>query len=278
MSLDISDALSDGLNRTFQRNGLLIAVVFVVFGLIDAVAGQTLAAATARFAEQAMSQLPSDAPANPAVTTLPSAEATPLSLPVPLPVALGLVAVLAFVAEAIRIVSVRTLVSDETETIPDELVSRNLFSATLNGFVGGIVVIILVAVGLLLLVVPGVFIALSFFFVRQEIAVEDKNFIDALSSSWELTSGHRLALFGLALVLFVVGLVVTAVGGLVGFVGIPLLTTVVNILLGSATTVFTVAVAARAYVQLTDERDAAVAPDAGEMEGADDESEWKYNP
>lgn len=273
MSLDISDALSDGLDRTFQRNGLLIAVVFVLFGLVDAVAGQTLAAATARFAEQAMSQLPPDAPANPAVTTLPSAEQTPLSLPVPLPVALGLVVVLAFVAEAIRIVSVRTLVSDETETIPDEFVSRNLLSATLNGFVGGVVVLILVVVGLIFLVVPGVFLALSFFFVRQEIAVEDKNFIEALSASWELTSGHRLQLFGLALVVFVIGLVVTAVGSAVGFLGIPLLTTVVNVLLGAVTTVFAVSVIARAYVQLTAESDAdAVA------EPSDEDSEWKYNP
>ncbi len=275
MSLDISDALSDGLDRTFQRNGLLLAVVFVVFGIADAVAGQTLAAATARFVEQTVSQLPSDASTAPAVTTLPSAEATPLSLPLPLPVALGLVAVLAFVAEAVRIVAVRTLVSDETETIPDEFVSRNLLSATLNGFVGGLVVLILVGVGLVFLVVPGVFLALSFFFVRQEIAVEDKNFIDALSASWELTSGHRLQLFGLALVVFVIGLVVTGVGSLVGFAGVPLLTTVVTVLLGSVTIVFGVAVTSRAYVQLTAERNVDV--DADTLD-ADEESEWKYDP
>jgi hypothetical protein len=277
MSLDISDALSDGLDRTFQRNGLLLAVVFVVFGVADAVAGQTLAAATARFVEQTVSQLPSDASPAP-TTTFPSAEATPLSLPLPVPVALGLVAVLAFVAEAVRIVAVRTLVSSETETIPDEFVSRNLLSATLNGFVGGLVVLILVGVGLIFLVVPGVFLALSFFFVRQEIAVEDKNFIDALSASWELTSGHRLQLFGLALVVFVIGLVVTGVGSLVGFVGIPLLTTVVTVLLGSVTTVFGVAVTSRAYVQLTDEANVDADTDVDVAADADEESEWKYDP
>jgi hypothetical protein len=274
MPLDISDALSDGLDRTFQRNGLLLVVAFVVFGLADAVAGQTLAAATARFAEQAIEQLPQDASTPQTVTGLPSAEATPLSLPLPLPAALGLVAVLAFVAEAVRIVAVRTLVSDETETVRDEFVSRNLLSATLNGFVGGVVVLILVAVGLVFLVVPGVYLAIAFFFVRQEIAVEDRNFVEALSASWERTSGHRLRLFGLALVVFLVGVVATAVGGVVGFVGVPLLTTLVTVLLGALTVVFGVAVTCRAYVQLSDADDAERDVDAD----ADEESEWKYNP
>ncbi|WP_372911079.1 hypothetical protein [Salinigranum sp.] len=274
MPLDISDALSDGLDRTFQRNGLLLVVAFVVFGLADAVAGQTLAAATARFAEQAIEQLPQDASTPQTVTGLPSAEATPLSLPLPLPAALGLVAVLAFVAEAVRIVAVRTLVSDETETVRDEFVSRNLLSATLNGFVGGVVVLILVAVGLVFLVVPGVYLAIAFFFVRQEIAVEDRNFVEALSASWERTSGHRLRLFGLALVVFLVGVVVTAVGGVVGFVGVPLLTTLVTVLLGAVTVVFGVAVTCRAYVQLSDADDA----DRDVDVDTDEESEWKYNP
>jgi type IV secretory pathway VirB3-like protein len=184
------------------------------------------------------------------------------------------VAVLAFVAEAVRIVAVRTLVSDETETVRDEFVSRNLLSATLNGFVGGVVVLILVAVGLVFLVVPGVYLAIAFFFVRQEIAVEDRNFIEALSASWERTSGHRLRLFGLALVVFLVGVVATAVGGVVGFAGIPLLTTLVSVLLGAVTVVFGVAVTCRAYVQLSDEDDAERDVDVD----ADEESEWKYNP
>jgi type IV secretory pathway VirB3-like protein len=184
------------------------------------------------------------------------------------------VAVLAFVAEAVRIVAVRTLVSDETETVRDEFVSRNLLSATLNGFVGGVVVLILVAVGLVFLVVPGVYLAIAFFFVRQEIAVEDRNFVEALSASWERTSGHRLRLFGLALVVFLVGVVVTAVGGVVGFVGVPLLTTLVTVLLGAVTVVFGVAVTCRAYVQLSDADDAERDVDVD----TDEESEWKYNP
>ncbi|WP_318567423.1 hypothetical protein [Salinigranum marinum] len=255
MSLDISKALSDGFSRTFERNGLLLMLVFLAFGAVNAVAGQTLSAAAARFARQQLEQLPPGAmagptgPAGPAAA-FPGAEQTPLALPIPLPAAIVTALFIALVAEAVRIVAVRTLVSDETERIPESFVSRNIVMATLNGFVGGIVVLILVAVGLLFLVVPGVFLAISFFFVRQEIAVEDQNFVDALSASWELTSGNRLGLFGLALVLVVIGLVVSAVAGAVGFAGIAILTTAVTTVVGAVTTVFSVAVAARAYDQL----------------------------
>ncbi|WP_192918503.1 hypothetical protein [Salinigranum salinum] len=267
MSLDITKALSDGLSRTLERNGLVLMLVFLVFGLIDSVAGQTLSAAATRVLQRQLDQLPPDAVAGP--TALPGAEQTPLALPVPLSVAFVLVVVLAFVAEAIRIVAVRTLVSDETASIPREFVSRNIVVATLNGFVGGVVVLILVGVGLLFLIVPGIFLAISFLFVRQEIAVEDENFLDALAASWELTSGHRLELFTLALVVFVVGVFVAAIGGLVGLAGPPILATLVGLVLGVVTTVFGVAVVSRAYVQLTTEDD--------DLD-LDDDSEWYSDP
>jgi hypothetical protein len=270
MSLNISDALSDGLSRTFERNGLLLMVGFLLLGAVDAVTGQTIAAAAVRFLRGQLEQLPPGAMAG--QPTLPGPEQTPLALPVPLPVAFGLVVVVAFLAEAVRIVAVRTLVSDETEGIPDEFLSRKLLWATFNGFVGGIVMLILTLIGLVFLIVPGVYIALGLFFVRQEIAVEDKNALDALAGSWELTSGHRLRLLALAVVLVVVGLVVSLIAGAVDLAGMTVLTTLVSVVLGAATTVFGVAVAARAYVQLTDE-DPTADTDLGET----DESEWKFD-
>ena len=268
MSLNISEALSDGLRRTFERNGLLLMVGFLLLGAVDAVTGQTVASAAARFLRGQLEQLPPEAVAGPA--TLPGPEQTPLALPVPLPVAFGLVVVVAFLAEAVRIVAVRTLVSDETEGIPDEFLTRKLLWATVNGFIGGIIVSILTLIGLVFLIVPGVYIALGLFFVRQEIAVEDKNALDALAGSWELTSGHRLELLALAVVIVAVGIVVSLLAGVVDFAGITLLTTLVSVVLGAVTAVFGVAVAARAYVQLTGDQ-----PDA-EVDDAE-ESEWKVD-
>lgn len=275
MSLDITAALSDGIDRTFARNGLLVGAVFVVFGLVDAVANQTLSAAITQFLRTSLEQLPPDAAVGPGISSLPGPEQTPLALPLALPLAVGLVIALAVLAEAIRVVVVRTFVSDETETIPEELISRNLAMATVNAVVGRIVVAILVGVGLLFLVVPGVFLALSFFFMRQEIAVEDRNFVEALSASWELTSGHRLRLFLLAVALFLVGLGVSAVGVVVGLVGSPLLTSLVTTLLAALVTVYSVAVVARAYVQLRS--DEPTQSEEGAVRAGDD-SEWEFDP
>lgn len=280
MSLDISDALSTGISRTVERSGLLLMAAFLALGAVNAVSGQTLSAAATRFARRQLAQLPAEAGPAPGFdpAMFPGPEQTPFALPVPLPVALVLALVVALLAEAVRIVAVRTLVSDETETVPATFVTRDIVMATLNGFVGGLVVLILVAVGLVFFVVPGIFLALSFFFARQEIAVEDRNFVDALSASWEVTSGHRLTLFGLALLLFVITAVVSiATGALAGAVGTPGLTTVVTVVVGVVTTVFSIAVACQAYVQLTDESDD-TADDAAD-DGVDTaESEWKFNP
>ena len=85
-----------------------------------------------------------------------------------------------------------------------------------------------------------------------------------------MTSGHRLTLFGLALLLFVITAVVSiATGALAGAVGTPGLTTVVTVVVGVVTTVFSIAVACQAYVQLTGESDESAEPV---------ESEWKFNP
>jgi hypothetical protein len=142
-------------------------------------------------------------------------------------------------------------VSDRTDTVPAAYIRRNIVVATLNGFVGGLVVLTLTAIGLVLLVVPGVFLALSFFFVRQEIAVRDVNFVDAMAGSWALTSGHRVELFGLAVVVFFAGLAAAIPGFIVGFAS-PAAGTALNAIARAVVLTFGVASAARAYDQLRD--------------------------
>lgn len=258
MTLEIGRAVSDGLRRSVKRNGLVLMGVFVVVGLVSALAMQSLLAAS-------MDSLPSQGAAG----SNPFGSGTSLAF-LPLPVAAVLAIVMAFVAEAARIVGVRTLVSDETETIPAEFRTRNLPLATLNGFVAGIVASVLWGIGLIFLIVPGLFLALSFYFYRQEVAVQDKNFIDALQDSWAIASGNRLPLLILALATAVIGIIITIPGMILGFVlgqG-SMITGVVNVALGAVVTVVGMAIAARAYVQLT-ESDAA--PEDGDGSGAADE-------
>ena len=255
MSLSISAALRDGLGRTFERNGLLLAVLFVGLRLGTRVVDDTLRAANQRLADQVGSL-----PGGPGGLLAETVDApTPLALDVGLPVAFGLVLLVALVAEAIRIVAVRTMVSEETRTVPGEYWRRNIGVATLNGFVGGIVVLTLTAIGLVLFVVPGVFLALSFFFVRQEIAVEDRNFVDAMAESWALASGSRRDLFVLALVVVLVGLAASVPASLVGVLD-PASGTVLTAVFRGVVETFGVATAARAYVQLR-EGEAAAEPE-----------------
>lgn len=253
MSLSVGDALRDGLGRTFERNGLQLIAVFVGLRLVSTVADDTLTRASIELARQ-RGVFP-----GPATTGfLPTMADTPTPYALALGLTGGLLLVLAaaLLGEAIRIVAVRTLVSDRTDAIPVAFARRNIVVATLNGFVGGLVVFTLTAIGLVLLVVPGVFLALSFFFVRQEIAVRDVNFVDAMAGSWELTSGNRVELFGLAVVVLLVGFAASVPGFIVGFLS-PAVGTTVNAIAQAIVLAFGVASAAQAYNQLR-------APDAEE--------------
>ena len=244
MSLDVGAALRDGFERTIARSGLALIAVFAVIRLATAVTTDTVNRVNLQLVEEYGTPLP------PIFEELVAGTSTPFALPLGYGGAIGLVLLVALLAEAVRIVGVRTLVSDETETIPAEYVRRNIGIATLNGFVGGIVVFVLVGVGTVLLVLPGLFLAVSFFFVRQVIAVEDENFVAALAESWRLTSGNRLALFVLAAVVVVIAFLVSIAGGLVA--PTPVGARVIDAGIGAGTAVFGMAVAARAYVQLRD--------------------------
>lgn len=271
MSLQIDEALREGFNRTIARSGLILVGVFLVFSIANAVVAQSFSQQMLEFAQQV-----SDQPIQPGQNAgqTPFApgpgQQTPLAVSLPLPV-LGLLSLVgAIVAEAIRIVAIRVFASDNTESVPGETVRRRIVLATLNGVVGGFVVYLLTAIGLVLLVVPGVYIALSFFFVRQEIAVADKNFIDALRDSWSLTAGNRWELLGLAVIVFVINLIASSPTLVLSFLD-QTIATLLGIVIGSFTAVFGIAVATRAYTQLTDERAAAAdEPDDGTPSDWDD--------
>jgi uncharacterized membrane protein len=125
---------------------------------------------------------------------------------------------------------------------------------TLNGFVGGIVLGVLVTIGLVLFILPGVFLYVVFLFLRQEIALQDRNFVDALAESYELTKGNRLTLFGLVAILFVVALAGLVPGFAATLAGVPtLVATAIGLLVGPVVALFGIAVTTRAYVQLRDD-------------------------
>ncbi len=278
MSLDVGTARNEGFRRTFTRNGLLLAVAFVLIGIVSAIAFQTILADFFDFVIEVMRTNRGTGEDEFTRQEISAAETffealTPFALPIPVSVAGLLVVLTAVVAEAVRLLTVRVFFGERTDASSGTL-RRNIVMATLNGIVGGIVVGILIVIGgilgLILIIIGGIivalFLAMSFLFLRQEIAIEDKNFVDAMADSWSLAKGNRLELLGLV-VLVVIGIAIaTTVPPLVLGLVSPIIGALVGLVIGGIAAVFGTAVVTRAYAQLHTER-------ATEEEATD---EWAY--
>ena len=101
----------------------------------------------------------------------------------------------------LTVVTIRTFVGGHTRAIPSEYYTRNIVSVLLNSLVGGLIYGVLMFVGSVLFVIPGIIAYVAFIFMIVYVAVEDKNFIAGFRDSWQLTRGHWLRLFGLFLVI-----------------------------------------------------------------------------
>jgi uncharacterized membrane protein len=100
----------------------------------------------------------------------------------------------------------------ETTTVGDVFGGGKYFGAYL---VGSIVNAVLVTLGFVLCIVPGVIVALGICMYGQFIVDRKLSGVDAIKASWELTKGHKVQLFVLGLL----GLLVTIAGYIACFVG-----------------------------------------------------------
>ena len=239
MALDIGSALVDGAKRTFKKNGLIIAGLFFAISILSTVASNSLIQA---FIDEGV--IPSEY----AMTEVPLALGISST-------ASGILLAATFVLSGIfALASLRTLVSNETETIPREYFTRNIVWALLNLLVGGIAFSIAFFLGLIAFIIPGLFILVSLYFWNVFVIVEDQNFIEAFKSSWNLTEGNRLELFGLGVIVVAIGFATGIVGWIVSLItaliGIPVVSTVFQLILNSFVSVFSIATLAQAYNQL----------------------------
>jgi hypothetical protein len=243
MSLDIPAALEDGLARLPTRVAAMLFVAYLAIGAISTVAGSTLSRAVV---DALQTTIPADATA----PTTPGMGGGALALDVSLPVAVVLFLAQVVLAQVVGVVGIRTFVSDARASFPTGLTSH-LPWVVLNALVAGFVVNVLIGLGAILLVIPGIYLAVALYFVQFEVVVEERNAIDALRTGWALTKGDRLAVFLLLLVIFAIGLASAVPSILLGFVGAPtLVVTAVSVGLGAVAGLIGVAVGARAYVQL----------------------------
>lgn len=91
--------------------------------------------------------------------------------------------------------------------------------------------------GALLLLVPGIILAVMWSVATAAVVVENRGVTDSMQRSRELTKGHRWSIFGLAVILFVVSLIIgLLVGGIGAATGGGFMTGATNIGLNMATT------------------------------------------
>jgi uncharacterized membrane protein len=80
-----------------------------------------------------------------------------------------------------------------------------------NGFLAVIIMAVIISIGCVLLLLPGIYLGIRLQFTLLAIVNEDKNAIDALKRSWELTSGNSLLLPFILFVLTSIGLAMLGV-------------------------------------------------------------------
>lgn len=234
MTLDIGDALSRGFSRTVARNGLLLVALTYVLNAVNGLVGPRTTA------------MPG--PGSGMMGPLPGGMTQPV-VGVPLVADVLLALFVGLAGMVVSIGALRLFVGAEREELSAELFTRNGVWALLNFVAGSVVFGLLVVVGFVLLVLPGVFLLTTLFYWPVFVAVEDENFAEALQSSWELTEGSRLRVFLLGLVFVTLSFLVSVVFGLPALV-LGSLGVLVSTVGTAFVTILGDAVLASAYLQL----------------------------
>lgn len=263
MALDVGEALRDGFDRGTERNALLLMVVVGVVSLASTALLQTATPEAVEFLNQVAREEGTTPP-------FPEEPSTPLMLPISPHLAALLLAIVAVISQSLILVAIRTFVSDERAAVPRELATRRIGWVTLNAVVGGLIVWALILLGLVFLVVPGIFVAVSLFFFEQEVAVEDSNLVEAIQDSWALSKGDRVEILLVGAVLLIVGFGSSVPSSLLDPVLPPVAGALLTVAISAVVTVVSVAIASRAYVQVKTaaEEDADDEPDEDEPVGA----------
>jgi len=232
MTVSLGDAIKNGVGDIASRNGVIFIALFTLLYLVYDVALDTT------YAGLGMSQV------------------SDLAIASSLGIGVSLLAVYLIATVYLVLVVLRTFTAGETDNVPESLYKDNILIPALNLVVGSIVFSVLVFLGVLAFILPGLFLLVVLYFYSFEIAAQDKNFVQALKGSYSLTKGNRVELFAL-------GVTVTIAAAVVGIVGTPLMfvaqlsglagtiaaLTAFNILL-STVMVATFSIAAQAYNQL----------------------------
>jgi hypothetical protein len=183
VTLKIGSSLAGGISRVANRNGLLLMIAYLTIG-----AAWQIPFYSAVVTGLEQSGTPTENVALPAIDA-------------PLAVSVSAAILMLLGLQWLTVVAIRTFVGGHTQAIPSEYYTRNIVPVLLNSLAGGLIYGVLMFVGSVLFVIPGVIAYVAFIFMLVYVAVEDKNFIAGFRDSWRLTRGNWLRLFGLFLII-----------------------------------------------------------------------------
>lgn len=237
--LDIGEAFRYAFDRLATRGGGLLLIAYLLVQVGTQVTVQSFVAALFE------GRLPAEGPG------VGAARALPLALDLPAAVTGGLTVLLMLGGTVLSIVAMRAFYRD-IDAVPTAEHTRRLPRTVLVTLVVSLLVSLAVMVGFVLLVIPGIFLAVSFVFAVLVVAVEDAGVLEALERSWALSSGNRIRLFVLGVLLVVVSMLFSVVFSVLNLVS-PLASDLGGAILGAVTGVFGVALLVGAYRQLADD-------------------------
>ncbi|ELY76216.1 hypothetical protein [Natrinema pallidum] len=235
--LNLSDALSYGLDRITTRGGAILVVVYALFQLAMQVSVQSL------FSRVLADVFPDEK----------SSQLYPLAVDLPIAVSAGVTALLVLVGAVIGVVTIRALYAGIND-VPTADHTRRLARTAGVTVIVSVVTFVAVLVGTAFLIFPGIFLAVSLVFATVVVIIEDAGVIESLERSWELSSGHRFRLL-------VLGVIIGAGGGLVrlafGIVGVfaPVVGELATTVTSGVLSLFGAAVLVGAYRQLAGDRE-----------------------
>ena len=242
MALQIGRAISNGVRRSLTPVGIALMVLTALYVGLFTSSINTIV-----------------------VNFLPPEVQQQSQIGLALPISSTVAAVLALAALLFGMViylgAARAFTREGTDsgTVSGSLFTRRIGRALVSAIGANIIVSIAMFIGFILLVIPGIFLMVSFAFVLFAIAVEDARAIESLRRSWDITRGNRWRLAALLLLIGVVTGLISSLGSVVSIVN-PAVGTVVSLLVTAPLAILSLSIVADAYLQLRDE-------DSGVVEG-----------
>ena len=234
MSLSIGQALGRGTRRSLSVSGIVLFVTMVVYQVLFVGALNTVVV---------NSLPPNVSPAD--VGTVG------FTLPVSTAVAAAIGVGSLLFGTALFLVATRLLSRDISalNSIPLSLVGHRFGRAFLSTLAVSLVLAVVIPIGLAFLLVPGLFLAVSFQFAVFAVGVEDCGPVAALRRSWELATGNRWRLFGLLLLITGIALIGSIPGTAISLVA-PAAGQLISLFITSVFAIVLYGILADAFVQL----------------------------